>query len=34
LDFIVDNYSPVIESIHEEVESIEELVLASGMAAD
>ena len=32
LDFIVDNYSPVIESIHEEVESIEELVLASGMA--
>jgi magnesium transporter len=32
LDFIIDNYSPVIESIHEEVESIEELVLASGMA--
>src|SRR6478609_9399625 len=31
LDFIVDNYSPVLESIHEEVESIEELVLASGM---
>ena len=31
LDFIVDNYSPVLESIHEEVEFIEELVLASGM---
>jgi magnesium transporter len=31
LDFIVDNYSPVLETIHEEVEAMEELVLASGM---
>jgi magnesium transporter len=28
LDFIVDNYSPVLESIHEEVESIEDDVLS------
>jgi magnesium transporter len=28
LDFIVDNYSPVLEAIHEEVESIEDDVLA------
>jgi magnesium transporter len=28
LDFIVDNYSPVLESIHEEVEEIEDYVLA------
>jgi magnesium transporter len=28
LDFIVDNYSPVLETIHEEVEEIEENVLA------
>jgi magnesium transporter len=29
LDFIVDNYSPVLESIHEEVEEIEDHVLSS-----
>src|SRR4051794_17350660 len=29
LDFIVDNYSPVLEAIHEEVESIEDYVLAN-----
>lgn len=29
LDFIVDNYSPVLETIHEEVEAIEEYVLAN-----
>jgi len=29
LDFIVDNYSPVLETIHEEVEGIEEQLLAS-----
>src|SRR3569623_3428319 len=28
LDFIVDNYSPVLESIHDEVESIEADVLS------
>jgi magnesium transporter len=28
LDFIVDNYSPVLETIHEEVEAIEDDVLA------
>src|SRR6476660_8084478 len=28
LDFIVDNYSPVLETIHEEVEAIEDRVLA------
>ena len=31
LDFIVDNYSPVLEAIHEEVEAMEEQVLASAM---
>jgi magnesium transporter len=31
LDFIVDNYSPVLETIQEEVETMEQLVLASGM---
>src|SRR5947207_7186765 len=29
LDFVVDNYSPVLETIHEEVEAIEEYVLAN-----
>lgn len=29
LDFIVDNYSPVLETIHEEVEAIEDDVLAN-----
>src|SRR6476619_1641149 len=29
LDFIVDNYSPVLETIHEEVEEIEDRVLAN-----
>src|SRR3954453_7685441 len=29
LDFIVDNYSPVLETIHEEVETIEDYVLAN-----
>ena len=29
LDFIVDNYSPVLETIHDEVEKIEDAVLAS-----
>ncbi|WFU43888.1 magnesium and cobalt transport protein CorA [Bradyrhizobium sp. CB82] len=29
LDFIVDNYSPVLESIHEEVEGIEDYVLSN-----
>jgi magnesium transporter len=29
LDFIVDNYSPVLESIHEEVEEIEDHVLSN-----
>jgi magnesium transporter len=31
LDFIVDNYMPVLESIHDEVESIEDNVLARPM---
>ncbi len=31
LDFIVDNYSPVLETIHEEVEAMEAQVLASAM---
>ncbi len=31
LDFIVDNYSPVLETIHAEVEAMEALVLASTM---
>src|SRR3954468_306708 len=31
LDFIVDNYSPVLETIQEEVEVMEALVLASAM---
>jgi len=31
LDFIVDNYSPVLETIQEEVEEMEKLVLANGM---
>src|SRR5215471_11531697 len=31
LDFIVDNYSPVLESIHDEVETMEAEVLASAM---
>jgi magnesium transporter len=31
LDFIVDNYSPVLETIQEEVEAMEALVLAGGM---
>ena len=32
LDFIVDNYVPVIESIQNEVEAIEDKVLAAGLA--
>ncbi|ANW05591.1 magnesium and cobalt transport protein CorA [Bradyrhizobium icense] len=31
LDFIVDNYSPVLDAIHEEVEEIEDHVLASAI---
>lgn len=31
LDFIVDNYSPVLETLQEEIEAMEELVLANGM---
>jgi magnesium transporter len=31
LDFIVDNYMPVLESIHTEVESIEDVVLGKGL---
>jgi magnesium transporter len=31
LDFIVDNYSPVLETIHEEVEEIEDRVLANAI---
>lgn len=34
LDFIVDNYSPVLETIHEEVEQIEEDVLANPMTRE
>jgi magnesium transporter len=33
LDFIVDNYLPVIEAIHEEVEAIEDMVLVKPMTA-
>src|SRR3954470_23596587 len=32
LDFIVDNYSPVLETIHEEVEAIEDDVLANAIS--
>ncbi|MCO5092448.1 magnesium/cobalt transporter CorA [Bosea sp. (in: a-proteobacteria)] len=32
LDFIVDNYMPVLEAIHDEVEAIEDKVLAKPMA--
>jgi magnesium transporter len=32
LDFIVDNYSPVLEAVQEEVETIEDSVLASRLA--
>jgi magnesium transporter len=32
LDFIVDNYAPVIESIREEVETLEDTVLASDLS--
>lgn len=32
LDFIVDNYMPVLEAIHDEVEEIEDKVLAKPMA--
>ena len=31
LDFIVDNYSPVLETMHAEIEAMEALVLASAM---
>jgi magnesium transporter len=31
LDFIVDNYSPVLESIHEEIEEIEDDVLSNAI---
>ena len=31
LDFIVDNYSPVLETLQEEVETMEQQVLANGM---
>jgi magnesium transporter len=34
LDFIVDNYMPVLEAIHEEVEEIEDKVLAKPMIRD
>lgn len=34
LDFIVDNYSPVLETIHEEVEQIEDDVLANPMTRE
>ena len=33
LDFVVDNYLPVVEAIHREVESIEDGVLASTLGA-
>ncbi len=33
LDFIVDNYMPVLEAIHDEVESIEDRVLAKPMTS-
>ena len=32
LDFVVDNYMPVIESVYREVEAIEDKVLAAGLA--
>jgi magnesium transporter len=32
LDFIVDNYSPVLESIHEEIEEIEDYVLSNAIS--
>ena len=32
LDFIVDNYVPVIEKIHAEVEAIEDTVLATTLS--
>ena len=32
LDFIVDNYTPVIERIHAEVEAIEDTVLATTLS--
>ncbi len=32
LDFIVDNYMPVLDAIHDEVEEIEDMVLARPMA--
>ena len=32
LDFIVDQYMPVLHSIHEEVEAIEDIVLGKGLA--
>jgi magnesium transporter len=31
LDFIVDNYMPVLEAVHAEVESIEDVVLGKGL---
>jgi magnesium transporter len=31
IDFIVDNYSPVLESIHEEIEEIEDYVLSNAI---
>ncbi|WP_342361560.1 magnesium/cobalt transporter CorA [Terrarubrum flagellatum] len=34
LDFIVDNYMPVLETIHDEVEEIEDKVLAKPMIRD
>lgn len=34
LDFIVDNYMPVLEAIHDEVEEIEDRVLARPMGRD
>ncbi|WGR74100.1 MULTISPECIES: magnesium/cobalt transporter CorA [unclassified Bradyrhizobium] len=34
LDFIVDNYSPVLESIHEEVEEIEDYVLSHAITKE
>ena len=34
LDFIVDNYMPVLEAIEEEVEAIEDRVLVKPMTAD
>lgn len=34
LDFIVDNYMPVLEAIHDEVESIEDRVLSNPMSSN